>query len=327
MSAPAGGHRQGSRGIGEPEVAVTLPRSRRTFTMQDEIIELQARLCASRYVADDALATTLALMDRLQRPLLVEGDAGVGKTELAKALAAVHGCELIRLQCYEGLDVESAVYEWNYAHQMIAIKLQEQSEQSLEEKEAQIFSEKYLLPRPLLRAITCAVAPVLLVDEIDRADEEFEAFLLELLSDFQISIPELGTLRARSVPRVVLTSNATRELSDALRRRCLYFYLDYPTLEKELEIVAAHLPDIDRRLARQLVRFVQALRELDLRKRPGIAETLDWARALGGLPVASLDEEPALIDNTLACLIKTREDQERLDPGTLSRILHEAVAG
>lgn len=295
--------------------------------MQDEIIELQARLCASRYVADDALATTLALMDRLQRPLLVEGDAGVGKTELAKALAAVHGCELIRLQCYEGLDVESAVYEWNYAHQMIAIKLQEQSEQSLEEKEAQIFSEKYLLPRPLLRAITCAVAPVLLVDEIDRADEEFEAFLLELLSDFQISIPELGTLRARSVPRVVLTSNATRELSDALRRRCLYFYLDYPTLEKELEIVAAHLPDIDRRLARQLVRFVQALRELDLRKRPGIAETLDWARALGGLPVASLDEEPALIDNTLACLIKTREDQERLDPGTLSRILHEAVAG
>jgi len=226
--------------------------------------------------------------------------------------------ELIRLQCYEGLDVETAVYEWNYPHQMIAIKLQEQSDRTLQEKEEQIFSEKYLLPRPLLRAITQESAPVLLVDEIDRADEEFEAFLLELLSDFQISIPELGTVHARSIPCVVLTSNGTRELSDTLRRRCLYCHLDYPHLDKELEIVSV--------LAQQLVRFVQALRAEDLRKKPGIAETLDWARTLSGLHLQALDD-PALINNTLACLIKTREDQELLDQSAIRQLLDEVKVG
>lgn len=294
--------------------------------MENDILNFQQRLRAANYVVDTPLATTLALMDRLQRPLLVEGDAGVGKTELAKGLAKVHGCELIRLQCYEGLDVETAVYEWNYPHQMIAIKLQEQSDRTMQEKEEQIFSEKYLLPRPLLRAITQESAPVLLVDEIDRADEEFEAFLLELLSDFQISIPELGTVHARSIPRVVLTSNGTRELSDALRRRCLYYHLDYPDLEKELEIVSVHLPDIGSALVRQLVRFVQALRAKDLRKKPGIAETLDWARTLSGLQVQSLGDDPALINNTLACLIKTREDQELLDRPAIAQLLNEVKA-
>lgn len=295
--------------------------------MEQAISDVQQRLAAARYVADSSLATTLVLMERLQRPLLLEGDAGVGKTELAKALAAVHGCELIRLQCYEGLDVETAVYEWNYPHQMIAIKLQEQSGDSFAEREAQIFSERYLLPRPLLRAITQAVPPVLLVDEIDRADEEFEAFLLELLSDFQITIPELGTIHARSVPRVVLTSNATRELSDALRRRCLFYHLDYPDLDKELRIVTAHLPDIDRRLAAQLVRFVQGLRAIDLRKKPGIAETLDWVATLAGLRVDALSRHLPLIRDTLACLIKTHEDQQRLDAATIDRLVREAEAG
>lgn len=291
--------------------------------MQNDILDLQSKLRTTRYVVDAPLATTLVLMDRLQRPLLVEGDAGVGKTELAKSLAKAYGCDLIRLQCYEGLDVETAVYEWNYAHQMIAIKLQEQSDRSVEEKEAQIFDEKYLLPRPLLRAITQEVAPVLLVDEIDRADEEFEAFLLELLSDFQISIPELGTVHARTIPRVVLTSNGTRELSDALRRRCLYFYLDYPPLEKELEIVSLHLPDIDALLARQLVQFVQALREMDLRKKPGIAETLDWVRSLFALDIGTIDQLKSLFSDTRSSLLKTGEDQRLVDNDKLLAILEE----
>lgn len=295
--------------------------------MEQAISDLQQRLSEKCYVTDTSLATTLVLMERLQRPLLLEGDAGVGKTELAKALAAVHECELIRLQCYEGLDVETAVYEWNYAHQMIAIKLQEQGHESFAEREAQIFSEKYLLPRPLLRAITQEVSPVLLVDEIDRADEEFEAFLLELLSDFQITIPELGTVRARSVPRVVLTSNATRELSDALRRRCLYYHLDYPGLEKELSIVAAHLPDIDRRLAVQLVRFVQGLRNIDLRKKPGIAETIDWVSTLASLKVDRLSRELPLVRDTLSCLIKTYEDQQSISDATLAELVRQAETG
>lgn len=295
--------------------------------MENDILDIRQRLLAANYVAGAPLATTLVLMDRLRRPLLVEGDAGVGKTELAKALAKVHGCELIRLQCYEGLDVETAVYEWNYAHQMFAIRLQEQSDHSLQQKEEQIFSERYLLPRPLLRAITQDVSPVLLVDEIDRADEEFEAFLLELLSDFQVTIPELGTIHARTVPRVVLTSNGTRELSDALRRRCLYLHLDYPDPEKELRIVATHLPDIERALAEQLVRFVQGLRRMDLRKKPGIAETLDWARTLSGLNVHQLGGEQPTVENTLSCLIKTHEDQVMVDAASITKLLDEASSG
>ncbi len=298
-----------------------------TVIMEQAIADLQKRLAGACYVADSSLATTLVLMERLHRPLLVEGDAGVGKTELAKALAAVNGCELIRLQCYEGLDVETAVYEWNYPHQMIAIKLQEQTHDTFAEREAHIFSEKYLLPRPLLRSISQPVAPVLLVDEIDRADEEFEAFLLELLSDFQITIPELGTITARTVPRVVLTSNGTRELSDALRRRCLYYHLDYPDLEKELRIVAAHLPQIDQRLATLLVRFVQGLRDIDLRKRPGIAETLDWVSTLADLHIDLLSQDLSLIRGTLSCLVKTHEDQQRLDDETFTHLIRNAEAG
>nr|WP_243664988.1 MoxR family ATPase [Rhodothermus marinus] len=224
------------------------------------------------YVADEALATVLYLVLTLRRPLLVEGDAGVGKTEIAYALAGYLDTELIRLQCYEGLDVHSAVYEWNYPRQLLAIKLWEQSDVPLEERERHLFSESYLLARPLLKAIQAeAKAPVLLIDEIDRADEEFEAFLLELLSAFQISIPELGTIRARHVPYVVLTSNRTRELSDALKRRCLYYWLDYPDEAKELRIIRKRLPDIESELARQVVRFVQALRRERLHKIPGIA--------------------------------------------------------
>ena len=216
-----------------------------------------------------------------------------------------------------GPDAGTAVFEWNYPHQLLTIKLQEASGESLRDKEAEIFSERFLLARPLLQAITRETAPVLLIDEIDRSDEEFEAYLLEVLSDFQISIPELGTIHARSVPRVILTSNATRELSDALRRRCLYHYLDYPTVDKELRIVQTRLPHIEAQLAGQVVRFVHRLREMDLRKKPGIAETLDWAAALVSLDVHSLAENPAAVTDTLACLIKTQEDRGRLDEGTL----------
>src|SRR5271168_2116379 len=235
---------------------------------------IAARLAEVGYVADRDLATALWMMDYLKRPLLIEGEAGVGKTEVAKALAALHGCELIRMQCYEGLDASSALYEWNYQRQLLAIKAREGSGASVSEVEAQIFSEDYLLERPLLAAIRREKAPVLLIDEIDRADEEFEAFLLELLSDFQVSIPELGTVTARTIPRVVLTSNGTRELSDALRRRCLYHYVDFPDVEREARIIAAHLPEIDAALAQQVARMVAALRKEDLRKVPGVAETL-----------------------------------------------------
>ncbi len=272
------------------------------------------------YVADEALATVLYLVLTLRRPLLVEGDAGVGKTEIAYALTGYLDTELIRLQCYEGLDVHSAVYEWNYPRQLLAIKLWEQSDVPLEERERHLFSETYLLARPLLKAIQAeAKAPVLLIDEIDRADEEFEAFLLELLSAFQISIPELGTIRARHVPYVVLTSNRTRELSDALKRRCLYYWLDYPDEAKELRIIHKRLPDIETELAHQVVRFVQALRRQRLHKMPGIAETLDWARALVALGVRRIDE--AVVARTAGCLLKSAEDLERLHNHALEELL------
>ena len=291
----------------------------------NRVAELQARLAEAGYIADRSLSATLLLLTELKRPLLLEGDAGVGKTEIARVLSQVFDCPLIRLQCYEGLDVNSAVYEWNYQHQLLAIKLLEQGKVSAENAEQQIFSDKYLLQRPLLKAITQPQPPVLLIDEIDRADEEFEAYLLELLSDFQVSVPELGTIRATSRPLVVLTSNGTRELSDALRRRCLYHYVDYPAFDKELRIVNARVPEIGPQLARQIVAFVQDLRRLDLRKKPGIAETLDWAAALLRLDVTSLDADPQAIMDSLVCLLKTREDSTGLDRVEVERLLARAV--
>jgi MoxR-like ATPase len=276
----------------------------------DDIAEFSSRLQSAGYVAEPSLAATLLLFTQLQRPLLVEGEAGVGKTEIAKALSGVFQCPLIRLQCYEGLDANAAVYEWNYQHQLLAIKIQEDEGRSATEKERHIFSAEFLLKRPLLQAITQPQSPVLLVDEIDRADEEFEAYLLEVLSDFQISIPH-----------VVLTSNGTRDLSDALRRRCLYYYLDYPPLEKELRIVRQHLPNIGERLAGQIVHFVRDLRELDLYKRPGVAETLNWAAALVRLKVERLEDDPALLLQSLVCLLKTRADRESVPVEVAQRLV------
>ncbi|MCK5385675.1 MAG: MoxR family ATPase [Gammaproteobacteria bacterium] len=286
-----------------------------------EITEFQTRLAEAGYVAEKDLAATLLLQTKLHRPLLLEGDAGVGKTEIAKTLAKVFDCPLIRLQCYEGLDVNSAVYEWNYQHQLLAIKMQETEAASLESKDHDIFSEKYLLKRPLLQAITMDKSPVLLVDEIDRADEEFEAFLLEVLSDFQISIPELGTIKAITKPHVILTSNGTRELSDALRRRCLYHYVDYPSFDKELRIITTRMPEVSQRLAGQVVEYVQSLRKMDLRKIPGVAETLDWTTALLKLNLSSLDKDPELIMNTLMCLLKTKEDHDLITREISDRLI------
>ena len=281
-----------------------------TGRRMDEIEALREELQEAGYVAEPALAAALLLMLELGRPLLLEGDAGVGKTEVAKALAAVRGARLIRLQCYEGLDVHSAMYEWNYQRQLLAIKLLEHDDRPTALKEQDIFSERYLLKRPLLEAIGCDEAPVLLIDEVDRADEAFEAYLLELLSDFQMTIPELGTVHAVTRPLVIVTSNGTRELSDALRRRCLYQYIDYPSFAKELAIVEIRAPQAAGDLARQIVAFVQSVRRMELRKRPGIAETLDWTAALLRLGVSSLDEDGAeRILDTLSAMIKTREDR------------------
>jgi MoxR-like ATPase len=289
------------------------------------IADLQRRLAAAGYVAERGLAAALLLFSELRRPLLLEGDAGVGKTEVARTLARVFDCALIRLQCYEGLDVNAAVYEWNYQHQLLAIRLLEQAHSNPEHAEQQLFSDKYLLKRPLLDAISRPEPPVLLIDEIDRADEEFEAFLLEVLSDFQVTVPELGTIEAVSRPYVVLTSNGTRELSDALRRRCLYHYLEYPDFDKELAIVNARLPEAGPQLARQVVEFVQTLRGRALRKLPGIAETLDWAAALLALDIRSLEQDPEALADSLACLLKTREDRIDVDAAALSRIVARAV--
>ncbi|MGB5670912.1 MAG: MoxR family ATPase, partial [Sedimenticolaceae bacterium] len=292
---------------------------------ENRIAELQGRLADAGYIAERSLSATLLLFTDLQRPLLLEGDAGVGKTEIARVLAQVFDCPLIRLQCYEGLDVNAAVYEWNYQHQLLAIKLLEQGKINPDDAEQQIFSDKYLLQRPLLQAITQPKSPVLLIDEVDRADEEFEAYLLELLSDFQISVPELGTISAVTRPFVVLTSNGTRELSDALRRRCLYHYVEYPEFDKELRIVNARVPEIGPKLARQVVAFVQELRGLDLRKKPGIAETLDWAAALLRLEVPSLDADPQVVLDSLVCLLKTREDSAGLGQVEVERLVARAV--
>jgi len=285
------------------------------------IVDLQRSLRDAGYIAERPLAAALLLMLDLGRPLLLEGDAGVGKTEVAKALATVRGAKLIRLQCYEGLDTHTAMYEWNYQRQLLAIKLFEQDGRSVAQKEEDIFSERYLLKRPLLEAISCAESPVLLIDEVDRADEAFEAYLLELLSDFQLSIPELGTIRALSRPLVVITSNGTRELSDALRRRCLYQYIDYPDFEKELAIVEIQAPDAPAQLARQLVEFVQAVRRMDLQKKPGIAETLDWAAALMRFGISTIDDDGAeRIVESLSALIKTRDDRAGFTRDVVARI-------
>ncbi|MCH9051878.1 MAG: MoxR family ATPase [Proteobacteria bacterium] len=282
--------------------------------------EILARLGKVGYVADAGLATAISLMQQLRRPLLLEGDAGVGKTEVGKSLAAVLDCPLIRLQCYEGLDAQTAVYEWNYQRQLLAIKIWENEPVSAADKEKHVFEPEFLLKRPLLQAISMETAPVLLIDEVDRADEEFEAYLLEVLSDFQISIPEIGTIEATSIPYVVLTSNGTRELSDALRRRCLYHYIEYPSEDKELRIVMARLPEAGVALAGQIVRFVQAVRKEDLSKKPGIAETLDWTAALMGLGVDDLRDDAAVVHESLLCLLKTREDQRLIPLEVVERI-------
>ncbi len=276
-------------------------------------------LTEAGYIPDRDLATAVWLMESLKRPLLLEGEAGVGKTEVAKALALAHNTKLIRLQCYEGLDQSAALYEWNYQRQLLAIKAREGGDADTVEEH--IFSEKYLLERPLLAAIRQPASPVLLIDEVDRADEEFEAFLLELLSDFQVSIPELGTIRATSIPRVILTSNGTRELSDALRRRCLYHYVDFPDVDREARIIVSRLPGIDVALSLQIARMVAAVRKEELRKAPGVAETLDWAAALAGLEIRHLRDEPELVFETLMCLIKTAEDKSRITREVSDRLL------
>ncbi len=286
---------------------------------------ISERLRATGYIADETLETALQLSLDLGRPLLLEGEAGVGKTEIARALAEAIGTRLIRLQCYEGLDATTAIYEWNYQHQLLAIKAREREEISPADIEEHIFSEAFLLRRPLLEAITQDRSPVLLIDEIDRADEEFEAYLLEVLADYQITIPELGTIPATSKPHVVLTSNATRELSDALRRRCLYTYIDFPSPERELEIVLARQPGLEAELASQITRFIAALRREDLEKVPGIAETLDWAAALAGLDVKRLDGDLAQIQSTLVCLLKTEADQKAVTSEVTSRLAGQAA--
>ena len=285
--------------------------------------EIAQALAASGYIADAELATAISLMQLLRRPLLLEGEAGVGKTEVAKALAAAHATELIRLQCYEGLDQAAALYEWNYQRQLLAIEAHKVEAGAVRaaDIEDQIFSEKYLLERPLLAAIRRDRPPVLLIDEIDRADDEFEAFLLELLSDFQVSIPELGTISATTIPHVVLTSNGTRELSDALRRRCLYHYVDYPDADREARIIMARIDGASASLALQIARMVENVRKEELRKVPGVAETLDWAAALVGLDVRDLHDAPEVVQETLMCLLKTHEDKSRVTREVTERLL------
>ena len=275
--------------------------------MNEDIRSMQAAMERCGYIAEPAIATAVYLAREMQKPLLVEGEAGVGKTEIAKVLARMLGTELVRLQCYEGLDTNTALYEWNYQKQLLRLKIAEREGRDPEKLEQLIFAREYLLERPLLRAIARREGPaVLLIDEIDRADEGFEAFLLEVLSDFQITIPELGTIRAEHVPFVVLTSNRSREIGDALRRRCLYLYVEHPGFEKELRILHAKVPGVNEQLARAITRFVQRLRGRELRKLPGVAETIDWARALVRLHREMLDAET--VGATLGCLLKDEHD-------------------
>jgi MoxR-like ATPase len=291
--------------------------------MFTSIEEVQRLMEAQSYIADRALATTLFLAIKLEKPIFLEGEAGVGKTEVAKVLARILESRLIRLQCYEGLDANTALYEWNYSKQMLKIKLEEGGGRSRNELEHIIFGEEFLLKRPLLDAIMSdgAMPPVLLIDEVDRSDEEFEAFLLEVLSDFQITIPEIGTIKAERRPFVILTSNRTREIHDALKRRCLYLWLDYPTFEKEYQIVRAKIPGIQHELAEQICTFMQKLRQISFYKRPGIAETLDWAQALLHLNQAGL--VPETIRETVGCILKYHEDVEKFKRDEMERVLLE----
>jgi len=276
----------------------------------NETEQIRQMLEKQNYVADSAIVMSVYLAKTLQKPLLVEGPAGVGKTEIAKVMAKALDTDLIRLQCYEGLDANMALYEWNYQRQLLHIKLEEGSDKSLAERESNIFSEDFLLKRPLLQAITHHKPPVLLIDELDRSDEEFESFLLEILSEWQITIPEIGSIRAKEKPYVILTSNRTRELSDAVRRRCFYLWMDYPDYEKELAIVRSKVPGIDMRLAKQICIFMELIREQKLEKVPGVAETLDWARSLVMLHQDHLD--PEMVKATLGIVFKDRMDIEHI---------------
>jgi MoxR-like ATPase len=287
--------------------------------------EVREALAAHDYLADAGLATSIYLALRLRRPLLLEGEAGVGKTEVAKVLARVTGGELLRLQCYEGIDASQAVYEWDYARQLLHLRAVEASGAAVDEDE--LYSERFLVKRPLLRALdsNAAVPPVLLVDEVDRADDEFEAFLLEILSDWSISVPELGVVRAEVPPIAILTSNRTRDVHDALKRRCLYHWIEHPDFERELAILRVRAPEVPAALARDVAAAVEALRGLDFYKPPGVAETLDWAQALATLGTARLDERA--VETTLGTILKYREDQERAREHGLGTLLREAVAG
>jgi len=278
--------------------------------MRAEIKKIHEMMEAADYVTDPAIATSVHLAMTLKKPLLIEGHAGVGKTEVAKVMARMLHTNLIRLQCYEGLDAAQALYEWNYPKQLLHIKLEESTTHTLSQKEATIFSEPFLIRRPLLQAISQdGKPPVLLIDEVDRADEEFEAFLLEVLSEFQVTIPEIGTVKATHPPYVILTSNRVRELSDALRRRCLYLWIDFPGFDKEVRIVMRKVPGVNEALARQISRFMESLRTVRLAKVPGVAETLDWAQALSSLHADHLDEE--LVLETLGCVLKDADDVKR----------------
>ena len=290
----------------------------------DETLEL---LTGADYVADRSLATVLFLSLRMKRPLFLEGEAGVDKTEIAKVLASALGRRLIRLQCYEGLDVSSAVYEWNYAAQMIEIRMEEASGQvDRRDMERNVFSEKYLIRRPVLDALTgkAGAAPVFLIDELDRTDEAFEAFLLEILSDFQVTVPELGTIKAEEPPIVIITTNRTREIHDALKRRCLYHWVDYPDAARELEIVRRKVPQANKRLSAEVVSFIQKLRRVELFKQPGVAETIDWAGALTELDKVALD--PETVSDTIGVLLKYQDDIARIEQGEGRRILNEVKA-